>query len=192
MIHIGFITLVCCRDTLWIVEQGFTVFGRRAKQPATIGESSNSVAPGQSLRVENSLRQVLDLYLHSAGIESGYGFFAPNVGNSPKLILELQFADGGVEYEPIVADSKENSLRLASFMDYVNRTNSETLRDILIRSLAKPFWQRRPEIVRIRAILGVLSFPSAADLLAGKGPSYEVVSVRDLARPESPHPPASR
>ena len=47
----------------------------------------------------NPVRQALATYLHIAGIETGYGYFAPNVPGSYKLVFELHYPDGRVEYE---------------------------------------------------------------------------------------------
>ena len=179
------ITIVCCRDTFWLIARGFTLLPTGAITPATHGELIASTVLGQRLPQRNFLRQTLDLYLHSAGIESGYGFFAPNVGGTSKLIFELHFADGRVAYEPAGVDPKESGLRFASFMDFVSRTQSQPLRDILIRSLAEPIWQRHPDLVKIRAILGTLSYPSPAELLDGTGAAYHFVAAYDLTRPES-------
>ena len=34
-----------------------------------------------------------------AGIETGYGYFAPNVPGGYRLVFELHYPDGRVEYE---------------------------------------------------------------------------------------------
>ncbi len=179
------VSAVCCRDTFWLIARGLTLLPERATGLTETGESVATAALGQELHRTNLSRQTVDLYLHAAGIESGYGFFAPNVGGTSKLIFELHFADGRVEYEPAGVDPNESGLRFASFMDYVGRTQSQALRDILIRSLAQPIWQRRPDVIRIRAILGTLSYPSPAELLDGTGAAYHFVAAYDLTRPES-------
>ena len=183
--HFFAVSAVCCRDTFWLVARGLTLLPERANGLAEIGESMATTALRQELHRTNLWRQTVDLYLHAAGIESGYGFFAPNVGGTSKLIFELYFADAHVEYQSAAVGPNESGLRFASFMDYVSRTQSQALRDILIRSLAEPIWQRHPDLVRIRAILGALSYPSPTELLNGAGASYNFVAAYDLTRPEN-------
>ena len=188
-IHFLVITAVCFRDTLWLTTRSLTLLPISVAASATKGAIFITRALGQQSARTNLYRKALDLYLHAAGVESGYGFFSPNVGSSPKLIFELHFADGHVAYEPAGVGPNEGRLRFASFMDYVSRTQSQALRDILIRSLAQPIWQRHPDVVRIRAILGALSYPTPTELLNGTSASYDFVAAYDLPRPEtSPTP----
>jgi hypothetical protein len=182
-IHFLCVGVVCCRDTFWIIGRGLTVLGAKGNALGNAGESFATAALGEQLARTHWLRQSIDLYLHAAGIESGYGFFAPNVGSTSKLVFELHFADGKVEYQPAVLDAAQDDLRLASFLDSLNRTNSERLRNILIRSLAEPLWSRHPTLVKVRAILGTLSFPTPAEIVAGKGASYQFVTAFELTRP---------
>ena len=58
-----------------------------------------SIGLGQDLAASNPAREALATYLHIAGIESGYGYFAPNVPGSYKLVFELHYPDGRVQYE---------------------------------------------------------------------------------------------
>jgi hypothetical protein len=160
-----------------------TILPPSVSDSAAGGLLFTSAALGQRLPSNYLLRQSIDLYLHVAGIESGYGFFAPNVGSTVKLVFELHFADGRVEYQPAIPEAAQDDLRLTTFLDYLNRTNSEQLRNILTRSLAKSLWSRHPTLVKVRAILGTLSFPSPTELVAGKGASYQFVAALELTRP---------
>jgi hypothetical protein len=162
-----------------------TVLPPTATDSASGGLLFTTTALGQRLPTNHLLRQSLDLYLHAAGIESGYGFFGPNVGGTPRLVFELYFADGHVAYKPMNVSPDGDSLRFATFLDYVSRTQSQSLRDILIRSLAQPIWQCHPEVVKIRAILGTLSYPSPTERLNGLGASYNLITAYELSRPEN-------
>jgi len=162
-----------------------TILPSGASDSAKEGLLFTSSALGERLPPNYLLRQSIDVYLHAAGIESGYGFFAPNVGSTVRLVFELHFADGKIEYQPAIPEPAQDDLRLTTFLDYLNRTNSEQLRNILIRSLAKSLWSRHPTLVKVRAILGTLSYPSPAELLAGKGASYQFVAALELTRPST-------
>ena len=45
------------------------------------------------------MRETIAFYLHAAGIEVGYGYFAPNVPYSYKLVFQLTYPNGTTEYE---------------------------------------------------------------------------------------------
>ena len=184
-VHFLLITAVCCRDTFWLVAQGFTLLPPSASAMAKKGEVFASTTLGERLQRRQFLRQSIGFYLNLGGIETGYGFFAPNVGGSSRLVFELHFADGRVTYEPAGWGRNESALRVSTFVDYVSQTKSERLRGILINSLARSIWQRHPDLVKLRAILGVLSYPLPAELLQGKGAAYDFVGSYDLIRPDN-------
>lgn len=189
-----FIAVVCSRDTLWLVAHGLTLLPASAKISAATGETLAEATLAEHLPSKNPVRQSVDFYLRAAGIQAGYSFFAPNVGATSKLIFELQFADGHVEYENAGFTADERGLRFATFMTYVGQTSSEDLRRILINSLAQSTWARHQGLVKIRVILGALSSPSPSALLQGEGGSFEVISSYEFLRPveqrraESPAP----
>ena len=79
------------------------------------------------LAASNPIRQVLATYLHLAGIETGYGYFAPNVPGSYKLVFELHYPDGRVEYELPSVSSAAAGLRLAGLLDKIGRTPYDAL-----------------------------------------------------------------
>ena len=184
-VHFLLTTVVCFRDTFWLIGRSATILPQAGTDSAREGLQFTTAALGQRLPRNHLLRQSLDLYLHATGTESGYGFFAPNVGGTSRLVFELYFADGHVAYKPANADPDGDSLRFASFVDLVSRTQSESLRDILIRSLAQPIWQCYPEVVRIRAILGTLSYPLPAERLKGGSAFYNFVGAYELSRPKN-------
>ena len=62
------------------------------------------------------MRRSIATYLHAAGIQSGYTFFAPNIPGYHKLIFELNYEDGRVEYESPHFSGKAAALRLDSLL----------------------------------------------------------------------------
>ncbi|PYI43842.1 MAG: hypothetical protein DMC57_03470, partial [Verrucomicrobia bacterium] len=84
---------------------------------------------GQNLASSNPVRRTLLTYLHVTGIERGYGYFAPNVPGSYKLIFELHYPDGTVEYAIPEVGSAAGELRLTGLLDEIGRTRHDKLRE---------------------------------------------------------------
>ncbi len=75
------------------------------------GEQTAATVLGQRLDQSNWLRNGITVYLHCAGIEAGYGFFAPNVPANYKLVFELRYPDGRTEYNIPRVGSAATGLR---------------------------------------------------------------------------------
>jgi len=52
---------------------------------------------GKQAATANPVRRSMATYLHAAGIQAGYTFFAPNIPGYHKLIFELNYQDGRIE-----------------------------------------------------------------------------------------------
>src|SRR5258707_15536229 len=137
---------------LLLVAQGPTIFPASFKSFSKKAETALSVALGQHLAASSAIRQVLETYLHLAGIETGYGYFAPNVPGSYKLVFELHYPDCRVEYELPSVGSAAAGLRIASLLDQIARTRYDTLREHLVKMMTQPIWREHPEVKTIRAM----------------------------------------
>ena len=165
------IITVSSRDTFWLLSESRTIFPESSKNYWQRAEQIASTALGQRLPVTNPARQILTGYLDLAGIEAGYGFFAPNVPNSYKLVFELRFPDGRVEY----------ILRIAGLLDKIGRTQSEALRQTIVGMLADAVWREHSDATTIRAIFGSVMLPSAPEFEHGKRESYEFLYAYDFS-----------
>ncbi len=145
-----------------------------------------STALGQHLAASNPVRQALATYLHIVGIETGYGYFAPNVPGSYKLVFELHYPDGRVEYELPPVSSAAAGLRIAGLLDKIGRTHYEALRERLVKMVAKSIWQEHPEVKAIRAVFGSINLPSISEFERGGRESYEFLYAYDFSRREEP------
>ena len=103
------------------------------------------------------MRETLDTYVQLAGIETGYGYFAPNVPAGYRLVFELHYREGRVEYELPSVSSAAAGLRIASLLDSIGRTPYDALREILVKTLAQSVWREHPDLESLRAILGSIS-----------------------------------
>ncbi len=165
-----------------ILPSSFSSFSRRAERVA-------DGALGQHLAGSNPIRQALATYLHVAGIESGYGYFAPNVPGSYTLVLELHYPDGRVEYELPPVRSAAAGLRVAGLLDKVGNTRYDALREHLVKMVAQSIWREHREAKTIRAMFGSISLPTISEFEHGKRESYEFLYAYDFSLWEEPAEP---
>ena len=76
----------------------------------------------------------------AAGIDTGYGFFAPAVPNSSKLVFEITYADGHREYELPVVSGNAAGLRLCTLLSQLPRMHYESARELVMRMVAYSVW----------------------------------------------------
>ena len=192
LLHLFLIFTVGCRDTFSVLARGFTWLPSSLEDHWRKAEQAAGAATGQSLEDSNLLQLAVTAYLHCAGIEGGYGFFAPNVPNSSKLVFELHYDDGRVEYELPQVNGAAAGLRLNTLLEYVGNTDSDPLRQIILRMLAHSIWQEHPEATTVRTVLGNIREPTPAEAKLGKSESYKFLYAYDFsfqARPAaSPSP----
>jgi hypothetical protein len=175
------IITVSSRDTFWLLSKSRTIFPESCKKFWRRSEQIASTPLGQCLPRSNPVRQILTGYLHLSGIEAGYGFFAPNVANSYKLVFELRFPDGRVEYKLPRVSNAASVLRIAGLLDMIGRTRSEAFRLTIVKMLADSMWREHADATMIRAIFGSVILPSAPEFAHGKRESYEFLYAYDFS-----------
>ena len=151
---------------------------------AAIAQNVDSVAStvlGQNLASSNPVRRTLLTYLHVTGIERGYGYFAPNVPGSYKLIFELHYPDGTVEYAIPEVGSAAGELRLTGLLDEIGRTRHDKLREYLVKMLARATWREHPNATTIRAVFGSLRLPTIDEFEQGAKQSYDFLYAYDFS-----------
>ena len=125
-------------------------------------------------------REGVALYTNSAGIDTGYGFFAPSVASTHKLAFEIQYADGRREYDVPAVGGSATGLRLTLLFDHIARARLPLLRETMVRLMAYAVWREHPQAEVIRAVFGTMNFPSAADFARGEKPSYDLGFAYDF------------
>jgi hypothetical protein len=191
-LHLLLIVLVSCRDTLRVVAEGPTILPVSFKNFSQKAETALSAALGQKLPALNPVREALNTYVQLAGIETGYGYFAPNVPGGYGLIFELHYRDGRVEYELPSVSSAAAGLRVAGLLDNIGRTPYEALREILVKLLAQSVWREHPDVESVRAILGSIRLPTAREFKEGKRESYEFLYAYDFSLENAPAKKSNR
>lgn len=180
-LHFLLIIAFSCRDTLRLVAEGPTIFPPSFERFSQKAETAVSAALGQRLAAPNPVRQGIATYLHIAGIETGYNYFAPNVPGSYKLVLEVQYPDGHVEYELPRVSSAAAGLRLAGLLDKIGRTPFDALREHLVKMVARSVWREHPEVKTVRAVFGSIRLPGITEFEHGQRESYEFLYAYDFS-----------
>jgi hypothetical protein len=133
------------------------------------------------MAASNPVRRGIATYLHAAGSQSGYTFFAPNVPGYYKLILELYYQDGRVEYDLPHVSGGAAALRLDSLLNRLADPGYEPLREVVVKMLAFSVWRDRPDVRKIRAIFGSVTPPSISDFEQGKRESFQPLFSYDFS-----------
>ncbi len=134
------------------------------------------------------LRRALDFYTHATGIETGYGFFAPNVPDNYKLVFELVYPDGRTEVQLPAIGNDATGVRLVDLLDRLSEIEHPELRELMVRMLATNVWREHPEAAEIRAIFGLLRLPNLEAFQRGERATYDTLFAYDFTFA----PPASQ
>jgi hypothetical protein len=177
---------------LQAVAEGPTIFPSSFRKFSKDVEGTLSVALGQNLAVSNSIREGLATYLQLAGIETGYGYFGPNVPGGYRLVFELHYSDGRVEYQLPSVSSEAAGLRIAGLLDTIGRTPYEVLREHLVKTLARSVWREHPDVKTVRAVFGSIRLPTISQFEHGERESYDFLYAYDFALENEPARPKGR
>jgi hypothetical protein len=191
LFHFALVVTISCQQTFWILAQGYSGLAHSLDRYWHKAAEITTIALGQDLSLTSPLRKVLTGYLHGTGIEGGYGFFAPNVPSSYKLVFELHYRDGQVEYDLPHVSGPATGLRLTSLLDRIGRCQYDPLREVMLKMLAYSAWQEHPEAATIRAVFGYVDVPSPLELNEGKKEAYTFLYAYDFTFPspaDSPPP----
>jgi len=180
-IHFFLITAVCFAGLFSLVAEGTTILPSALDTYARKAELLAAWLLGKQAAASNPIRRSVATYLHAAGIQSGYTFFAPNIPNYHKLTLELYYQDGRVEYESPHVRGKAAALRLDSLLDRLADARYEPLREVVVKMLALSVLREHPGVKKIRATFGSVSPPSISDFEHGKDELFQPMFSYDFS-----------
>ena len=180
-VHFLLLTAVSFRGMFALVAEGRTILPSAFDKYARSGEVVLASVLGKDLAASNPVRRGIVTYLHAAGSQSGYTFFAPNIPDYHRLILELYFQDGRVEYDLPHVSGQAAALRLAGLLDRVADPSYEPLREVVVKMLAFSIWREHPDVKKIRAIFGSVTPPSISDFEHGKRESFQPLFSFDFS-----------
>ena len=181
VVHFFIITAVCFAGVFSLIAAGSTVLPSALDNYARKAELIATFFLGKEATAYSPVRRGIATYLHAAGIEAGYTFFAPNIPGYHKLTLELYYADGRVEYESPHMSGRAAGLRLDSLLDRLADNRYEPIREVVVKMLALSVWQERPEVKKIRATFRAVTPPGISDFEHGKGETLQPMFGYDFS-----------
>jgi hypothetical protein len=190
-IHFFLITAVCFAGLFSLIAEGATMLPSALGPCARKAEIAAAWLLGKQAAASSPVRRGIATYLHAAGIQAGYTFFAPNVPGYHKLILELYYEGGRVEYDSPHVRGRAAALHLNSLLNRLADARYEPLREVVVKMLALFVWQEHPDAKKIRAIFGSVNIPSISDFEHGKKESFQpLFSYEFTLRNEEEQSPA--
>lgn len=180
-IHFFLITAVCFAGLFSLIAEGATMLPSALERYARKAEVATAWLLGKEAGAANPVRQGIATYLHAAGIQAGYAFFAPNVPGYHRLTLELFYDDGRVEYESPRLRSKAAALRLDTLLDKLAEERYEPAREVLVKMLAFSVWRQHPDVKKVRAVFGSVTPPGVTEFEHGKSETFEPIFSFDFS-----------
>ena len=180
-IHFFLITAVCFAGLFSLIAEGATMLPSALESYARKAEIAAAWVLGKQATASSPLRRGVATYLHAAGIQAGYTFFAPNVPGYHRLTLELFYENGRVEHEAPRLRSKVTGLRLDSLLDRLAEERYEPIREVLVKRLAFSVWREHPEVKKIRAVFGSVTPPDLAEFEQGKAETFQPMFSFDFS-----------
>ena len=180
-IHFFLLTAVCFAGVFWLIAQGSTILSSAFDEYARRAELVATWCLGKEARASNPLRRGIATYLHAAGIQAGYSFFAPNVPNQHRLTFELFYDDGRVEQQSPHVRSKAAALRLDSLLDKLADERYEAVREVLVKMLAFSVWRQHQDVKKLRATFASVNPPDINEFEQGKRETFQPMFTFDFS-----------
>jgi hypothetical protein len=180
-IHFFLITAVCLAGIFSLIAEGSTMLPSKVDTYARKAEIGAAWLLGKEAGSSSPFKQGIATYLHAAGIQAGYTFFAPNVPSHHRLTLELFYGDGHVEYQSPHVRGKAAALRLDSLLDRLPEKRYEPVREVVLKMLALSVWREHPDVKRIRATFETVHLPSITEFEHGKAEILEPMFSFDFS-----------
>jgi hypothetical protein len=181
VVHFSLITAICFAGIFSLVAEGTTMLPSGLETCARRAELIAAFLLGKEAAASSPVRQGIATYLHAAGIQAGYSFFAPNIPGYHKLIFELYHEDGRVEYESPHVSGKAAALRLDSLLDRLADKRYEPLREVVVKMLAFSVWRERPDVKKIRATYGAVNLPGINGFEHGEAETFQPMFSYDFS-----------
>jgi hypothetical protein len=181
VVHFFLITAVCFAGVFSLIAEGSTMLPSALEQYARDAELAAAWVLGKQTSAKNPVRRGISTYLHFAGIQAGYTFFAPNIPGYHRLTFELYYEDGRVEYESPQVMGRAAALRLDSLLDRLADQRYEPIREVVVKMLALSIWRLHPDVKKIRAIFESVSPPSIGDFEHGEAETFRPMFSYDFS-----------
>jgi hypothetical protein len=179
--HFLLLISISIHQTAALLDQAVTVSSHkihRLWRPIRIGTEQ---ALGLALPLSNPFRSTVLTYLECAGIERGYGYFAPNVPDGAKLLFELQYPDGRIEYELPHVATPAAGLRLTTLLENLVRPEFDVVRQPVVKLEAMSVWRDHRDAILVHAVLGEVRLPNPTEYMQGTRERFNPLITYDFA-----------
>jgi len=180
-IHFFLLTAVCLVGIFSLIAEGSTILPSACEKSAREAELVASWPLAKEAEASNPIRQGISTYLHAAGIQAGYSFFAPNVPSQHRLTFELFYDDGRVEYESAHVRSGAAALRVSSLLDRLAEQRYEPIREVVVKMLALSVWREHPDVKTIHTTFGSVNPPEMSEFENGKAETFQPMFSFDFS-----------
>ena len=180
-IHFFLVTAVCLAGIFSLIAESSTILPSACEKSAREAELVASWLLAKQAGASNPIRQGIATYLHAAGIQAGYSFFAPNVPSQHRLTFELFYDDGRVEYESPHMRSGAAALRVSSLLDRLAEQRYEPIREVVVKMLALSVWRERPDVKKIHATFGSVNPPEMNEFEHDKTETFQPMFSFDFS-----------
>jgi hypothetical protein len=180
-IHFLLITAVCFAGLFSLIAEGATMLPSALEPYARKAEVAAAWLLGKQAGASSPIRQGIATYLHAAGIQAGYAFFAPNVPGYHRLTLDLFYEDGRVELQSPSLRGTAAVLRLESLLDRLAEERYEPIREFSVKRLAFSVWREHPDVKKIRAVFGSVTPPGITEFEQGKAETFQPMFSFDFS-----------
>src|SRR5437762_3901871 len=180
-IHFLLITAVCFAGLFSLIAEGSTMLPSAFEPYARKAEVAAAWLLGKEAAASSPIRRGIATYLHAAGIQAGYAFFAPNVPGYHRLTLELFYDDGRIEHESPRLRGKAAARRLESLLDRLADERYEPIREVLVKMLALSVWRQHSDVKEIRAVFGSVTAIGMTEVEHGKAETFEPMFSFDFS-----------
>ena len=173
-------------QTLWLIRNHAMTLPTDAGGLSSTRKEVSSSTAGRS----SAARKAIRTYLHLAGIETGYSYFAPSIPRNYDLAFDVYLPNGDTEHVPVSFGGSEERLRWFSLMDYLGRNSTGQLREVILKLITHSVRQDYPDAVRMRAIVGTTISPSLGEFQKGNRESHRILSSYEFSFSAMPAAPA--
>jgi hypothetical protein len=180
-IHFSLVTAVCFAGLFSLIAEGATMLPSALEPYARKAEIAAAWVLGKQATPSSPLRRGMATYLHAAGIQAGYTFFAPNVPSQHRLTFELFYDDGRVEYESPHVRGGAAALRVSSLLDRLAEQRYEPIREVVVKMLALSVWREHPDVKKIHATFGSVNPPEMSEFEHGEAETLQPMFSFDFS-----------
>ncbi|HEV3409742.1 MAG TPA: hypothetical protein VG095_05585 [Chthoniobacterales bacterium] len=180
LLHLTFVLLTSLNSAFSALAVGHSFFPPSARAWLADAQEITSLSFRQKPEEPNLAAQIAAFYMHGAGIDTGYGFFAPGVAVTHKLVFQLQYPDGRIEHELPAVGGSAIGLRMPLLLDNIARAPHEGMREAMLKMMAFAVWREHRDAAVIRAVFGIVNLPDISEYERGVTASYEPLYAYDF------------